>query len=106
MATHKKIILVDDVDGGDAAETVSFGLDGAFYELDLSKQNADNLRKAISGFVEHGRRVGGRAKRGTVNSPRYDVSEVRTWAQNRGYKVSGRGRISVEVKQAFDEAHR
>jgi len=49
---------VDDVDGGDAAETVSFGLDGTFYELDLSKQNAANLRKSISGFVEHARRVG------------------------------------------------
>ena len=106
MATHNKIILVDDLDGGDADETVSFGLDGATYELDLSKQNAANLRKAISGFVQHGRRVGGRAKRGTANSTRSDVAEVRAWAQNNGYKVSTRGRISAEVKQAFDKAQR
>jgi len=28
---------MDDLDGGDAAETVTFGLDGATYEIDLSK---------------------------------------------------------------------
>ena len=106
MATRKEIILVDDVDGGDAAETVSFGLDGTFYELDLSKQNAANLRKSISGFVEHARRVGGRAKRGTAKRASHEVAEVRTWAQNNGYKVSARGRISADVQQAFDEAQR
>ena len=40
--------LIDDLDGGDAAETVSFGLDGATYEIDLSKKNAAAFRKSLA----------------------------------------------------------
>ena len=36
MAQRVQIILEDDYDGGDADETVSFGLDGVEYEIDLS----------------------------------------------------------------------
>ena len=57
MAHQTSVTLVDDLDGGKAAETVVFGLDGASYEIDLSKKNAGTLRKALTEFVEHGRRV-------------------------------------------------
>ena len=40
MAHQTSVTLVDDLDGGKAAETVVFGLDGASYEIDLSKKNA------------------------------------------------------------------
>ena len=40
MAQKVKIILVDDLDGGSADETVRFGLDGVSYEIDLSADNA------------------------------------------------------------------
>ena len=42
MAQKVKIILVDDLDGGSADETVRFGLDGVSYEIDLSSGNAAN----------------------------------------------------------------
>ena len=57
MAQQTSVTMVDDLDGGKAAETVTFGLDGGSYEIDLSKKNAGNLRKALTEFVEHGRRV-------------------------------------------------
>ena len=40
----KQIIhkLVDDIDNGDADETVKFALDGIQYEIDLSEKNAAN----------------------------------------------------------------
>jgi len=57
MAQQRSITLVDDLDGGKAAETVAFGLDGAQYEIDLSTKNASGLRKAVADFVAHGRRV-------------------------------------------------
>ena len=57
MAQQKSVTLIDDLDGGKAAETITFGLDGASYEIDLSKKNATALRKAVADFVEHGRRV-------------------------------------------------
>ena len=36
MARKVQVILTDDVDGSEAAETVNFGLDGVTYEIDLS----------------------------------------------------------------------
>ena len=40
MAQTIVVKLVDDMDGGDADETVAFGLDGKSYEIELSKKNA------------------------------------------------------------------
>jgi hypothetical protein len=50
MAQQTTVALIDDIDGGKAAETVSFGLDGSIYEIDLSKKNATALRKALGEF--------------------------------------------------------
>ena len=47
MAQQTSVSLVDDLDGGKAAETVAFGLDGSSFEIDLSKKNAAALRKAL-----------------------------------------------------------
>jgi len=47
MAQKVHITLEDDLDGGDATETVSFGLDGRSYEIDLNDKNAGKLRKAL-----------------------------------------------------------
>ena len=38
MAQRVNVVLVDDLDGSEAAETVNFGLDGANYEIDLSAE--------------------------------------------------------------------
>ncbi|MGN6172881.1 MAG: Lsr2 dimerization domain-containing protein, partial [Streptosporangiaceae bacterium] len=39
MAQKVIVALEDDLDGGPADETVRFGIDGAAYEIDLSKKN-------------------------------------------------------------------
>ena len=43
------------VDGGEAAETVTFGLDGATYDIDLSKKNAAAFRKSLARYVDAAR---------------------------------------------------
>ena len=48
MAQKVNIVLVDDLDGTEATETVSFGLDGTTYEIDLNDANAASLREAIT----------------------------------------------------------
>ena len=58
MAQKVHIVLVDDLDGSEATETVSFGLDGTSYEIDLNKKNAAAMRDALSGYVGHARKVG------------------------------------------------
>ena len=47
-----------DIDDGDAAETVSFALDGVSYEVDLSNEDAARLRQALSEFMAHAQRIG------------------------------------------------
>jgi hypothetical protein len=112
MAQKVQVILVDDLDGGEAEETVSFALDGVSYEIDLSAGNAAELREALAGWVGHARRTGGRAasaRRGAgtprARSGSRDLTAVRSWARENGFSVSDRGRVSSEVLTAYDAAH-
>src|SRR5262245_53842677 len=109
MAQRVNIVLEDDLDGSDADETVTFGLDGVTYEIDLSSGNAAQLRDALAPFVGHARKASGRraATRPPVarSSGKRDLADVREWARKNGHKVSDRGRISAQVQAAFDKAH-
>lgn len=109
MAQTITVMLQDDVDGTEAAESIKFALDGVTYEIDLSAKNATKLRKSLDSFVQAARRVGGRrvtAKRpATAHAPSsVDTRAVRAWAESNGYQVSDRGRISTEVMDAFHAA--
>ena len=57
MAQRVHIVLVDDLDGGEAEETVRFALDGTSYEIDLSGKNATSLRDALTMYVGAARKV-------------------------------------------------
>ena len=108
MAQKVQVLLVDDIDGSVAAETVSFALDGVSYEIDLTTDNAAELRAALGPWVGHARKVGGRAPRtGPVRASRAargDAAAIRDWAKAHGHKVSERGRISAEVRAAYEAA--
>jgi hypothetical protein len=105
MAQRVQIILEDDYDGGTADETVSFGLDGAEYEIDLSNRNAAGLRDALAPWLAHARKTGGRRKRAAKASGSSSTSDIRAWAQAQGLDVSSRGRVSAEVREAYEKAH-
>lgn len=108
MAQRVQIILEDDLDGGDATETVTFGLDGVTYEIDLNERNAAALRDALAGYVGAGRRVAGRKSSGGASSSRTSSSEltkIREWARANGHEVSDRGRISQKVRDAYAKAN-
>jgi hypothetical protein len=109
MASKVLTILQDDLDGSDAKETVHFAIDGVEYEIDLSDRNANRLRNSLRDFTTHGRRVGGRAKRGTGSTKTstfdgVDNKAVRAWAKAAGVEVSSRGRIPAEVVSAYRAA--
>ncbi|MFN8078543.1 MAG: Lsr2 family protein [Kineosporiaceae bacterium] len=114
MAQKVQVILVDDVDGGEAEETVSFALDGVSYEIDVSADNAEALRESIAPWIGHARRVGGRASARRSATPkaarngsvaRASLGDVRAWARDNGFQVSDRGRVSAEVMAAYEGAH-
>jgi hypothetical protein len=107
MAQKVQVVLVDDLDGGPADETVSFALDGTPYEIDLSAANAAALRNSIARFVAHarkaGRPVGQSARRGRKGNDR--PAQIRAWAREQGIPVNERGRVSAEVAGRYDAAH-
>ena len=106
MAQKVHITLEDDLDGGDATETVSFGLDGRSYEIDLNDKNAKALRDALARYVGAARRSGG--SRASASKRRTQVGtsarEIRDWARSNGHKVPDRGRIPSDVREAFEAA--
>jgi len=110
MAQKVHIVLEDDLDGSPATETVSFGLDGKTYEIDLNDKNAGKLRDALAQYVGAGRSVGG-ARRGGRKSASSATTlgpsarEVRDWARSNGFDVPDRGRIPADVRTAFDAAN-
>lgn len=109
MAQKVTILLVDDVDGSEAAETVTFALDGKTYEIDLNEKNAEKFRDALAPWLGHARRVSGtpgRARRSTSgSSSKGNLKDVREWARENGFEVSERGRIPANVQDAYDAAH-
>ncbi|GAA2021801.1 hypothetical protein GCM10009819_00400 [Agromyces tropicus] len=73
MAKRTIVTLVDDIDGSEAAETVSFSVEGVDYEIDLSAANATALRNVLQPFAAAARRTNRRkaARRtGTARQPK------------------------------------
>lgn len=107
MAQRVQIKLIDDLDGSDAVETVSFGLDGVSYEIDLSQANAAQLRDDLAKWVGTARRVKGRVSRSTrsTGNAKEDLNKMREWGRANGYQVSERGRVSRDVQEAYAAAN-
>ncbi|HLI38260.1 MAG TPA: Lsr2 family protein [Streptosporangiaceae bacterium] len=107
MAQKVQVLLVDDLDGGEASETVTFGLDGTTYEIDLSSVNADKLRKELGNYVAHARKVSspGRRRRARTGPGRERSAEIRSWAKQHGYHVSERGRIPGNIVSEYEASH-
>src|SRR5215472_5552957 len=107
MAQKIQTLLIDDLDGGEAAGTVRFGLDGTEYEIDLSAEHSDELRKALERYLAHARRTGGTAKRaarGGRGGAALDTAKVREWAKGQGIEVKGRGRVPADVVERYKTA--
>ncbi|MGW6743307.1 histone-like nucleoid-structuring protein Lsr2 [Streptomyces sp. NPDC055025] len=110
MAQRVVVTLSDDIDGGEASETVTFGLDGKSYEIDLNPANAKKLRKALAPFMAAGRKQTNASKHGkSLTTYRHTAlapapAAVRAWAQSHRMEVPARGRIPKRVYEAFREA--
>jgi hypothetical protein len=107
MSKSVSVIVTDDLDGSENAETVSFGLDGVAYEIDLGKKNRAKLEHALAPFMGAARRVprGGRRRSARAAGSPPDRSAVRDWARSAGLQVSERGRISSDVIRRYEAAH-
>lgn len=111
MAQKTVVTLIDDLDEGTADETVSFGIDGSHYEIDLSAKNAAELRDALAKYVANARRASGRSSRAGTSAPRRGRSgrgdreqtqAIREWARQHDYKVGEKGRIPAHIIEAYN----
>ena len=105
MAQMVTVVMTDDIDDTEAAETIAFRVDGTAYEIDLSKKNAAKMRQVLGRYIEHARRTTGGRRSGRSQRERHRSSAVREWAKQQGIEVSERGRIPASVVSQYEEAH-
>jgi hypothetical protein len=112
VARREIVVLEDDLDGGNADESVKFALDGIAYEIDLNSKNASKLRDAFAPFVKVARRAKGgvvtggrsagvRAPRGAAATDREQNKAIREWAKRQGKEISARGRIPQGIVDEY-----
>jgi hypothetical protein len=110
MAQKHIVQLIDDLDGVEAQETVSFSLDGTRYEIDLSEDNANRLRESLAVYIANARRstrygVPASPARRTHRADREQTAAIREWARNNGHPIGDKGRIPSSVLDAYHAAH-
>lgn len=108
--------VVDDLDGNTlglaeevgGSSTVTFGIDGTNYDVDLSRKNANELRALLAPYIKAGRPASRtrlksvKAKRPRKSGP--SSHAIRTWAIENGMEVSKNGPLPKSVKDAYNNA--
>lgn len=102
--------ISDDLDGtpitnSSDGRTVTFSIDRAAYEIDLTTGHADELEAALRPFINAARNVGRPQRTKQKKRSKKTLDEIRTWAQGNGHTVSDRGRIPLTIMEAYDSAH-
>ncbi len=124
MAQKTIVTLIDDLTGEEAEDitTVEFALEGVTYEIDLADGNAAKLRDNLARYVAAARKTSGRrpgtrgtdrsggrtAGNGSVARSGYNrdtLKAIREWAKQNGHNVSDRGRLPLNVVQAWEAKH-
>lgn len=107
MVRRVQVVLQDDINGQEPAQTVFFSLDGKDYEIDLTEQHAAGLRDALAPWITAGRR----ASTGRIPEPRSrlrrpaESADIRRWAEENGIPVAARGRLPVDLRSRYEAAH-
>jgi hypothetical protein len=112
MAQRTQVVLIDDLDGNeikDGGQSVAFSFNGTDYSIDLSEPNAEKFEQALSPYIEHAQRVGGRRSSrssgaATKTTSPVDSKSVRVWAKSNGIELSSRGRIPADVVEKYQAA--
>lgn len=116
MAKATVEVLIDDVDGSDAARTITLGLNGDWRELDLSKKNLASLSRALDRYWNAGRPISANGQKARRTRPtkksrsrstkaQRDPKVIRAWATQNRIAVPTRGRIPAAVERQYNEAN-
>jgi hypothetical protein len=110
MAQRIQVLLVCDLHGDDTpgTETITFGLDGASYEIDVCDHHAREIRDRFASYVGAARRAGRPASGGGRRRRRGgtgDAARIREWARSQGLPVPERGRIPADLAERYAAAN-
>ena len=107
MAQKVQVVLVDDLDGGAADQTVTFSFAGVSYEIDLSQRNADKFADVLAPYLGHARRTGSTGRRAARRSTgKNSPGAIRERAESQGLEVNERGRISADLRARYEASQR
>lgn len=104
----EKRVLVSDLSGDDGATTITFGIRGTWYEIDLTADEECALDKGLDLYVTNGRPASRRPS--TRRPSQYDTTleereAMRAWGRENGYAPADRGRITKKLIVAYRAAH-
>jgi len=106
MTQKVSVLLVDDIDGSEADETIPFGLGGTHYEIDLNSKHAQELRGQLERYVKAARKVTRSAAQPArvrrINANDAKNKEIRNWAKERGLEINDRGRIPADIVAQYE----
>ena len=105
MATQT--ILIDDIDGSTATQTIIFAINHEPYSLDLNDKNAKKFWEALQPFIDAAKGLK-QAHQQEVEAEAAAVTQrqtIRDWARKKGYDVAARGKIPQEVIDAYNSTH-
>lgn len=106
MAQKYLIELIDDLDNSPADTTITFGIDGKHYAIDLNTTHAEELHSTLEPYINAARKTDNlNTKPKTPTSRRTDLAAIREWANHNGHTVAERGRISRQIQDAYDATH-
>ena len=109
MAQKTIVKMYDDLDGSEIdaeGKSVTFSLEGATYEIDLSSKNVEKMRRDFAVYTEKARKVSNRGRGAAKAEPApLDTRAVRAWAEEQGIEVSARGRLSTDLIDRYRAAH-
>ncbi|MFB7919289.1 Lsr2 family protein [Streptomyces sp. NPDC056061] len=107
MATETVTVVKSDLTGEADAATVTFGLEGDWYEIDLTDKEKKKLQNLLNTYVSKGRRATkkGEKKKQVPATTAEEREEIRAWGRENDFDVPEFGRIPKVLQKAYDEAH-
>lgn len=105
MAKKVTTSLVDDFDGSEPAQTVSFAFDHVDYEIDLCDPNIRQFREDMAKYIGKARRVTRNGKTVRRSAARHaHLQAAREWLRSNGYNIGDRGRVPKDKLKEFEAA--
>lgn len=108
MARTYVAVIKDDLTGEVVdlkdAESIEFSVNDKSYTIDLGKKNAAEFHKSLDKYIAAATKVGGAKARKPSRGTKEDLAAIRAWGKANGFKVSERGRVSSELKDAYTKA--